>query len=288
MVEPVSAVLGVLVAVGSGTANEAGKQLWETAGALVRRITGREVAAPATATERQDLAASIVAACADRPELLAQFLQLTRGLPGPPDWPAGAPPRLPSAPYVFTDRREILRGLDEESARPFRGRPRTVQLHGPEGIGTTAAVLHWGWRRADRFPDGQLYADVRGATPGETAARLLRRIGTPDDRIPPAAADRVDALRGLLGERRVLVVLDHVTSTAQVRPLVVPGPGVCTVVVARERFAGLGAVHLPLGPLPPRDARRVLTGVAGKAAVAAARATLPAVLDRCAGHPYAL
>ncbi|QNS03192.1 tetratricopeptide repeat protein [Streptomyces xanthii] len=288
MVDPVTAVAGVLIAVGSGMANEAGKRAWETTGALVRRITGREVPAPTTPEQREHVARLVVESAAGRPELLAEFGRLTGGLASPLTGPLGARPRLPSAPHVFTDRRDVMRQLDDEATRPFAGRPRTVQLHGPEGIGTTAVAVHWGWRRADRFPDGQLYADLRGRGPGEGAALLLRELGVPDDRIPPAQADRVTALRSLLDARRLLVVLDHATSTAQVQPLVVTAPGVCTVVVARDRLAGLGAVRVPLGPLPPRDAKRLLTEVAGKPAVAAAKATLPAVLDRCGGHPYAL
>lgn len=58
MLDPtsVAAISAVLGAVGSGMANEAGKWAWESTGAAVRRITGREVPAPVAPEERDDVA----------------------------------------------------------------------------------------------------------------------------------------------------------------------------------------------------------------------------------------
>ncbi|MFF7308274.1 hypothetical protein [Streptomyces sp. NPDC008137] len=83
-------------------------------------------------------------------------------------------------------------------------------------------------------------------------------------------------------------MLDHARSAAQVRPLLVAAPDVVTIVVARQPLIDLGALRLPVGSLARRDAERLLTRLVGKPAVTAARAALPAVLDRCAGSPYAL
>lgn len=290
MMDPISlgAIGAVLGAVGSGMANEAGKWAWESAGGLVRRIAGREVTAPSTPDELDDVARLVHARVRTDPELAATWAQFARGVR-----PAGASgtldrPCLPAAPRIFTDRQQALKLLDKEAARPFEGRPRLALLHGPQGIGTSTLALHWGWRQTARFPDGQLYADLGTRAPEAVLGTLLRQLGLPDEEIPPATADRAELIRRCLTDRRLLLVLDHAGSAAQVRPLLTSAPGVFTIVVARQPLTGFDALRIPVGPLARRDATRLLTELVGKPAIGAARATLPAVLDRCAGSPYAL
>ncbi|MFV0132672.1 tetratricopeptide repeat protein [Streptomyces sp. HMX87] len=290
MLDPISvgAIGAVLGAVGAGMANEAGRWAWESAGGLVRRITGREVPAPTTPGQLEDVARLVHDRVRDDPQLARAWAELARGVRT--SGPAAGPDRpcLPTAPRFFTDRRQALRLLDKEATRAHRGRPRLALLYGPEGIGTSTLAVHWGWRQAARFPDGQLYADLRTLAPEAAPGTLLRGLGVPDEEIPPAAEDRAGLLRRCLTDRRLLLVLDHARSAAQVRPLLTAAPGVFTVVVARQPLTGLDALRIPVGPLARRDAVRLLTDLAGKPALAAARATLPAVLDRCAGSPYAL
>ncbi|WP_203729701.1 hypothetical protein [Streptomyces sp. SID12501] len=188
----------------------------------------------------------------------------------------------------MTVRQEALESLGKEATRDFDGRPRPALLHGPEGIGTSTLAIHWAWRQQARFPDGQLYADLRTLGPEAALATLLRQLGLPDEEVPPAAADRADLLRRCLADRRLLLVLDHAQSAGRVRALLTSAPGVVTLVVARQPPAGLDALRVPVGPLARKDAVRLLTDLVGKPAIGAARATLPGVLDRCAGSPYAL
>ncbi|SDN32729.1 hypothetical protein SAMN04487981_104450 [Streptomyces sp. cf386] len=290
MVDPISlgAIAAVLGAVGSGMANEAGKWAWETAGGLVRRIAGREVTAPTTPGELDDVARLVHERVRADPHLARSWDRFARGvrLPGAPD--SLDRPCLPTAPRFFTDRQQALKLLDEEAVRPFEGRPRLALLHGPQGIGTSTLALHWGWRQTARFPDGQLYADLGALTPDAALGTLLRRLGLPDEEIPPAAMDRADLFRRCLADRRLLLVLDHVRSATQVRPLLTSAPDAFTILVARRPLTGIDALRIPVGPLARRDATRLLTELVGKPAIGAARSTLPAVLDRCAGSPYAL
>ncbi|MFB7914357.1 hypothetical protein [Streptomyces sp. NPDC056061] len=83
-------------------------------------------------------------------------------------------------------------------------------------------------------------------------------------------------------------MLDHAHSAAQVRPFLTSAPGVFTIVVAKSPFPGLDALRVPVGPLTDKDAVRLLTEITDKSTVAAARATLPSLLTRCGGSPYAL
>ncbi|MCD9876536.1 tetratricopeptide repeat protein [Streptomyces guryensis] len=290
MVDPVSlgAIGAVLGAVGSGMANEAGKWAWESAGGLVRRIAGGEVTAPTTPGQLDDVARLVHERLQGDPQLAQTWAQFASRVRAPGIAAGLQRPCLPTAPHFFTDRQKALKILDKEAARNFAGRPRLALLHGPEGIGTSTLALHWGWRQTARFPDGQLYADLRAHAPEAVLGTLLRGLGLPDEETPPAAADRAELLRRCLADRRLLLVLDHARSAAQLRPLLTSAPGVFTIVVARQPLTGLDALRIPVGPLARRDAVRLLTDLVGRPAIDAARATLPGVLDRCAGSPYAL
>ncbi|MFY1679510.1 tetratricopeptide repeat protein [Streptomyces sp. WMMC905] len=292
MLDPISlgAIAAVLGAVGAGMANEAGRWAWESAGGLVRRIAGREVVAPATREQLEDVARLVHERVRDDPELARAWLRFAEGVRGrhSSSGVGRRRPGLPPGPRSFTDRGSALRLLDGEATRAHRGRPRIAVVHGPEGIGTSSLALHWGWLRADRFPHGQLYVDLRTRGPAEATSTFLRLLGVPEEEIPPTVEDRSALLRDCLTDRRSLLVLDHAESAAQVRPLLTAAPGVFTLVVARHPPAGLDALRVPVGPLARRDAVRLLTDLAGKRTVAAARAALPGVLERCGGSPYAL
>ncbi|MEU6173170.1 ATP-binding protein [Streptantibioticus parmotrematis] len=295
MVDPASltAITTVLGAVGGGLANEAGKAAWESAGVLIRRIAGREVQAPTDADQRVAVARVVLDGICREPALAGAWQVFASGVPRSVPG-AAAPQLLPLADRFFTDRRDPLKTLDQEYGREFDGSPRAVLLHGPSGIGTSALAVQWGWREPRRFPDGRLYADLRGLSPDTASdaatvlAHFLRKLGVADAEIPPTTADRAERFRAEVAERRLLVVLDHAHSAAQVKPLLTAAPGVFTVVVARRPLAGLDLLAVPLGPLTERDALRLLTGVAGKPAVTAARPVLPSALARCAGSPFAL
>ncbi|MFJ5233147.1 tetratricopeptide repeat protein [Kitasatospora sp. NPDC088391] len=297
MIDPLSvtAVTGVLGAVGSAMAGEAGKWAWESIGNLAQRVTGRQVPAPDGAEEREELARLLVEGARSDPARARALAAWVNGLADAGPAPAVAVPRLlPASTRYFTDRKGPLAELDREAGRKADGRPRQALLHGPDGIGTSAVAIHWGAREAHRFPSGQLYADLRAAgpqgavDPATVLRRFLRKLGVPADQVPPTVEGRAERFAELLAGRRLLVVLDHARSAAQVRPLLTAAPGVLTVVTARRPLAGLDALNVAVGPLADKDARRLLTDLAGKHAVGAAKAALPGVLERCAGSPYAL
>ncbi|WP_330308767.1 MULTISPECIES: tetratricopeptide repeat protein [unclassified Streptomyces] len=297
MLDPISlaAITTVLGTVGMGMANEAGKWAWESAGGLVRRIAGREVAAPTTAEQLTAVAQLVHERVRSDPQLAHAWSLFAQGVRmSGTDAGLGSHsgrPRLPASTRFFTDRQDALKLLDKEASRTFDGSPRVALLHGQEGMGTSTLAVHWGWRQADRFPDGQLYADLRGPGAIDTGAvlsSLLRQLGLPDEEIPPSAEDRIDRFRRHVADRRLLLVLDHAQSAAQIRPLLTSAPGVFTVVVTRRPFTGVDALPVQVGPLARRDAVRLLTDLVGKPAITAAKAALPSVLERCGGSPYAL
>lgn len=298
MVEPIAmaALTWMLNSVGQGMAGEVGRRGAEQLGAVVARITGRHVPAPTTNAERDALARVLHEAARRDPaharSLAAVLDLLGTALPGPRT--GHHPPPLPPGVRSFTDRKEALRLLTREATRAAHGRPRQVLVYGPEGIGTSALAVQWAREHKADFPDGALLADLRGEAPGHgcdprVALRiLLCRLGLTEEELPGSTEARSETYRRLTEDLRMVVILDHAQGHAQVRPLLTGAPGVFTIICARHPLPGLDAVPVPVGPLPDRDAMRLLKALAGKAAVAGARERLPALLSRCAGSPYAL
>ncbi|MYX29060.1 tetratricopeptide repeat protein [Streptomyces sp. SID8381] len=211
------------------------------------------------------------------------------------------PAQLPSHTSVFTGRRETLRRLDTmlpDSRAAASGAVRIALITGQAGAGKTTLAVHWGHSRRDRFPDGQLYTDLRGydsgqpARPVDVLSGFLGAFGVPAPRIP-AEEDRAAVLfRSLCADKRLLVVLDNASSAAQVRPLL-PGDGGCLVIVtSRDHLGGLvardGAVPVPLDVLTPAEAEELLAKVVGAARVRADPAAAAALTAACAFLPLAV
>ncbi len=288
-----SAVVTFLGSLNLSLGTEAGRSLWEGAGVLARRCAGRPVPAPVGAAGREEVARVLSEGARRDPAQARALSALMRGVPTSAS-ANGAPRLLPASSPYFKDRQDALKILDRELTRLDDGRPRVVNIHGPAGIGSSTLAVHWGWREVARFPDGQLYLDLQGTSAstalpaGAVLQRVLTQLGLDKDAIPADAEDRIGLYRTSVAERRLLVVLDHVHSAAQIRSLVTSAPGVIVVAVSRHALVGLDAVRVPVGPLPEQDALHLLGDLVGKQVLAAARATLPSVLERCAGSPWAL
>ncbi|WP_026423021.1 AfsR/SARP family transcriptional regulator [Actinokineospora inagensis] len=183
------------------------------------------------------------------------------------------PAQLPAAPPGFAGRAEELKWLDQIRDNADGTAPAIGVLVGPAGVGKSALTLVWGARAAADFPDGRLYAGLRGfdprhdpAKPAEVLARFLLALGVAAEHIPDDQAERAAFYRSLLAARRVLVVLDDARDSDQVRPLLPSSPGSMVVVTSRRRLDGLvthGAAPRVLGTLPPDEAEAVITHAAG-------------------------
>ncbi|MGA5817962.1 BTAD domain-containing putative transcriptional regulator [Kitasatospora sp. NPDC094028] len=218
--------------------------------------------------------------------------------PAPP--PTAGPAQLPSDVAAFTGRADELSFLDRLlDARDGHDAVPVGLVTGIGGVGKTALAVHCAHRVAARFPDGQLFADLRGfhqsdqpAAPGAVLERFLLALGVPAERIPADLADRGALFRSVLGGRRVLVVLDNARSVAQVRPLL-PGSGRCGVLItSRSPMGGLAGdydfVHLPLDALHPDEAVTLLDRVVGDGRIVAEPAEAARLADLCDRLPLAL
>ncbi|WP_239123274.1 ATP-binding protein [Rhizocola hellebori] len=168
----------------------------------------------------------------------------------------------------------------------------TVAIDGMGGVGKTSLAVHVAHRLAPSYPDGGLYLDLLGFTPGqqplEPTAALARLLGALGISQPPAdTAERAALWRSELSRRRALVVLDNAVDAEQVSQLL-PGAGKSAVLItSRNRLVDLAGVPpVSLEPLSNEEAAS-LFGRASGADLADGEAVTQ-VLRQCGGLPLAL
>ena len=225
----------------------------------------------------------------------------------PPGAPGMVPRQLPAGAAFFAGREAELKQLDallgQAAAGGGPGEPGGAvvisAVAGMAGVGKTALAVHWARNVAGRFPDGQLYVNLRGydadgaaVTAEEVTGWFLTALGVPAAQIPADAPARSGLYRSVLAGRRVLIVLDNARDAAQVRPLL-PGSGGCLVVVtSRSALAGLaaaeGARPLRLGPLAEEEGVRLLAARLGPERVAAEPGAVAELTAWCGHLPLAL
>ncbi len=217
-------------------------------------------------------------------------------LAGEPVASSAAPMQLPRNVRGFVGRTTVLSELDRLLAEHGESGQMAV-VTGTAGVGKTALALQWAHRVRSEFPDGQLYADLRGygterpMPPENVLAGFLRALGVDGPAVPQDLLDRAALFRGLADDRRILIVLDNAGAAAQLRPLL-PGTSTCFVLVtSRDSLAGLiardGAHRIQLDRLPYDDATDLLRTLLGDRANADPAATR-LLIDRCGRLPLAL
>ncbi|MDT3395950.1 tetratricopeptide repeat protein [Streptomyces sp. B1866] len=171
-------------------------------------------------------------------------------------------------------------------------------IAGTAGAGKTSLALRWAHQVQGRFPDGQLYVNLRGYDPGQpvTAQEALHRFlvafGVPAASVPQEPDAAAALYRSLLADRRVLVVLDNAATVSQVRPLLPGSADSLVVVTSRSRLSGLavrdGARRVPLGVLPEREAVALLRAVTAGYRSGDGEDRLTELARLCARLPLAL
>ncbi|GLZ34309.1 hypothetical protein Lesp02_64960 [Lentzea sp. NBRC 105346] len=208
------------------------------------------------------------------------------------------PRQLPSSISQFVGRSEQLRELDA-MLTSSDGTMVISALGGTPGIGKTALAVHWAHRVADRFPDGQLYVNLRGfdpsgapKTPEEAIRGFLDAFKVPRERIPHSADQQAALYRELMAGKRVLLILDNARDADQVLPLLPAGSGCSVVVTSRDTLTELTEKHsarrLVLDVLGEEDAAALLARHLGRERVDVEPDALAELIDRCARLPLAL
>ncbi|MDH6144758.1 DNA-binding SARP family transcriptional activator [Kitasatospora sp. GP30] len=234
---------------------------------------------------------ALVGTAAPEPEPTTGGRSPARSTPVPAQLPADIPD--------FTGREQELAALQAALGRVVQDTADHTVLPiaavcGMGGVGKTAVALRVAHRLRAGFPDGQLYADLRGdqpkpAQPSVLLASFLTALGIAPNAVPETLEDRSRLFRSLLDGRRVLILLDNARDTAQVRPLL-PGSAHCAVLItSRARLFGLAtAAQIDLDVFSVGEATEMLAQAAGGGRVCADPAATGELLRYCGRLPLAI
>jgi tetratricopeptide (TPR) repeat protein len=213
------------------------------------------------------------------------------------------PRQLPTAPRLFTGRISEMASLTAALAEATAPEPWcTVPIGvitGVAGVGKTWLALHWAHEHVSRFPDGQLWVNLRGFDPSEpplapeAALRaLLEALGLAAHEVPEDQQAQAGLYRSLIAGKRILIVLDNARDTGQVVPLLPGSPGCMVLITSRRRLAGLttghGARAVDLDVLTESEARDLLARSLGPQRLAAEPEATTGLVTCCAGLPLAI
>lgn len=222
--------------------------------------------------------------------------------PGPtPHPPQGipVPAQLPADLTDFTGRRSVVGRApavlagDEEHARPRTATPVAV-ISGMPGVGKTALAVHLSHTVRPLFQDGQLYADLRGSTgagcgPADVLHGFLRALGTAPGDIPADLDERSKLFRSTTVGRRLLILLDDVSSLAELRPLLPGDPQCAVVITSRRRLHGLdGAWNIDLDAMDTAEGSELLSRIIGIPRIGRERHAAEQLVETVGGLPLAV
>jgi DNA-binding SARP family transcriptional activator/tetratricopeptide (TPR) repeat protein/transcriptional regulator with XRE-family HTH domain len=249
---------------------------------------GAELAEAYVRVLRQDIRAGSQALSPGRPPASSATLPMV-------------PRQLPAAPRCFTGRRAELAMLSALAEGDLRESSGVViaALTGMAGIGKTALAVHWAHQVADRFPDGQLFVNLRGSGPSgipvmrtDAVRGFLTALGVRPARIPQHTDAQAALYRSLLADRRMLIVLDNAVGAEQVRPLLPGSPGCLVLVTSRNRLTGLAAAEgahlITHGVLSESESHELLAVSLGAERAMAEPMAVRELIALCGGLPLAL
>jgi len=209
--------------------------------------------------------------------------------------------QLPGSIPNFVGRTAELDQLTArlDTASEGRGTVVITSISGLPGIGKTSLAVHWARHHLDRFPDGQLYVNLRGFDPSgapvdpvEAIRAFLDAFEVPAQNVPTELAAQAALYRSLVEGKQMVIVLDNARDTDQVRPLLPGSPSCLVLVTSRHQLTGLvvrdHAQRITLDTLTTDEARELLTSFLGRERVAAEADAVEEIIRRCAHLPLAL
>lgn len=211
---------------------------------------------------------------------------------------AAVPAELPADIVDFTGRDRELRELNALAGEGSERAVVITAITGTAGAGKTALAIHWAHGVSDRFPDGQLYVNLRGfdfeqpMRPLEALSHFLRSFGVATNQVPVDENTAAAKFRSLLAGKRVLILLDNARSAEHVRPLLPGTAGPLILITSRDRLTGLAASHgarrLALDVLPAGGAVTLITRMLGEQRLSAEPEAAKELARACGRLPLAL
>jgi DNA-binding SARP family transcriptional activator len=169
-----------------------------------------------------------------------------------------------------------------------------VALTGLAGYGKTALAIHIAQTLRDRYPDGQVFADLDPWKKNRQDASavlggFLRAFGIAGGEIPEELHERAALWRTMLSDRRVLIVLDNAEDSDQVRHLL-PGNHDCAVIMTTgvRRTDLPSATWVTVAEMAPADTIDLLGAVAGEQRLLSEPEASAALAGDCSGQPLAI
>ncbi|WP_344126645.1 ATP-binding protein [Saccharopolyspora halophila] len=211
-----------------------------------------------------------------------------------------APRQLPSATPHFVNRLVEQDALTTLLSGPrAEGAVLMSTIDGTAGVGKSTLAVNWAHRVRERFPDGELYVNLRGfdpvaepMTPNEALGFFLAALGVAADRIPAGDDARAAMFRTLVHDKRMLVLLDNARDAAQIRPLLPAARDALVLVASRNRLDELvvreAANRMSLDVLDDAESRELLAHYLGEDALAGDPEAVGELIRHCAGLPLAL
>ncbi|UMP07007.1 tetratricopeptide repeat protein [Amycolatopsis sp. EV170708-02-1] len=218
--------------------------------------------------------------------------------PGTQSVPAQLPTAIPSFIGRTIELSQLREFVTQEAPGHSPAAPAIGIISGPGGVGKTTMSVHLAHDLTDRFPDGQLFVNLRGFDPHEppvnptqALAKLLGDLGgyatTPGEGLAELSA----RFRSMLSGKRMLLLLDNALTSEQVRPLL-PGSSCLVLITSRNRLDGLvvhdGAQVLDLRPLRPAESRTFLARSVGDTRTSGVSEDLDRIAALCGHLPLAL
>lgn len=169
---------------------------------------------------------------------------------------------------------------------------------GAAGVGKSALGIHFAYSLKEAFPEAQLYADLpryvqsaenADVEPVQVFRRFLAALGKTPDEIPDNLDDLAVRFQEATEGRKVVIVLDNVTSYQQIVRLIPRSESCHVIVTAQQRIPQLGA-PVDLKPLSDDLSLELLHHVApGRRLDDPDEVeSLTQVLDLCMGLPLAI
>ncbi|HET6478989.1 MAG TPA: BTAD domain-containing putative transcriptional regulator [Actinoplanes sp.] len=246
--------------------------------------------------------------CTDLTALHERILRNDPDLAGPaaaPEGPVWYRPALEASPRAcflpndladFVGRKRELESLQLYIDDVLSRGPCVIAIDGMGGAGKTSLAVRAAYAAAERYPDAQLYLDLRGYTPAEqpmsaaaAATALLRMLGVPVSRLPDEPLACIDFWRATVAGQSVVLLLDNVSDVAQVRPLLPPNSRSLVLITSRTRLIDLdGARWMSLGTMSGEDSAAMAASVLSKERTAGEPEAVAELVELCGHLPLAL